>query len=333
MLIMKILFLFALIKTTWGESFSEMCENVKLGALELEKENCMAPTYYKNRSEELYQRYSEQEPQVSFPFSYKMLIMKILFLFALIKTTWGESFSEMCENVKLGALELEKENCMAPTYYKNRRPPPQEFQTNTTSGEPEQEEAQRVCWAQDLFYKHTADCARGVLEGPAEAGVEAVKTFLATRAGIMSGPPLPPTVEPLAKPDGSGGRRDSHSTRLPVRTLSLPDCSGSTPDHLEGLTKSNLKLTTVKCLQGGLRCFWGHRRMTTDITAADEGRHPSRGLRSAAGIHLAESKESEWTEFCQPFWDYGACMPGETNRYNILPNDEPRGSTRQPVDL
>ncbi|KAM7289894.1 hypothetical protein ISCGN_030022 [Ixodes scapularis] len=48
-----------------------------------------------------------------------MLIMKILFLFALIKTTWGESFSEMCENVKLGALELEKENCMAPTYYKN----------------------------------------------------------------------------------------------------------------------------------------------------------------------------------------------------------------------
>uniref|UniRef100_A0A6B0ULM6 Putative secreted protein n=1 Tax=Ixodes ricinus TaxID=34613 RepID=A0A6B0ULM6_IXORI len=62
MLIMKILFLFALIRTTWGESFFEICENVKLGALELEKGNCMATTYYKNRSEILYQRYSELEP-------------------------------------------------------------------------------------------------------------------------------------------------------------------------------------------------------------------------------------------------------------------------------
>ncbi|CAN8017657.1 unnamed protein product, partial [Ixodes persulcatus] len=32
-----------------------------------------------------------------------------------------------------------------------------------------------------------------------------------------------------------------------------------------GLTKSELKLMTVKCLQGGLRCFWGHCRMTTAI--------------------------------------------------------------------
>ncbi|KAG0421088.1 hypothetical protein HPB47_003015 [Ixodes persulcatus] len=30
-----------------------------------------------------------------------------------------------------------------------------------------------------------------------------------------------------------------------------------------GLTKSDLKLMTVRCLQGGLRCFWGHRGMTT----------------------------------------------------------------------
>ncbi|KAG0433654.1 hypothetical protein HPB47_019691 [Ixodes persulcatus] len=32
-----------------------------------------------------------------------------------------------------------------------------------------------------------------------------------------------------------------------------------------GLTKSDLKLMTVRCLQGGLRCFWGHRRMTTVV--------------------------------------------------------------------
>lgn len=30
-----------------------------------------------------------------------------------------------------------------------------------------------------------------------------------------------------------------------------------------GLTGNDLKLLSVRCLQGGMRCFWAHRSMTT----------------------------------------------------------------------
>ncbi|EEC03572.1 centromere protein B, putative [Ixodes scapularis] len=53
-----------------------------------------------------------------------------------------------------------------------------------------------------MFHKRPADCAREVLDEPAEAGVEDVRGFLATWAEIMTGPLPPPIVEPLAKPDG-----------------------------------------------------------------------------------------------------------------------------------
>ncbi|KAG0445048.1 hypothetical protein HPB47_001137 [Ixodes persulcatus] len=48
-------------------------------------------------------------------------------------------------------------------------------------------------------------------------------------------------------------------------------CPESARDLLSlGLTQNDLKLLSVRCLQGGLRCFWSHRTMTTAMRIAGD---------------------------------------------------------------
>lgn len=82
---------------------------------------------------------------------------------------------------------------------------------------------------QELFHKRPADCAREVLDGPAEAGVEDVRGFLSAWAGIMTGPLPPALLEPVARPDeeidifSPVTAKELREARLPLSSAPGPD--------------------------------------------------------------------------------------------------------------
>ncbi|CAN7978020.1 unnamed protein product, partial [Ixodes persulcatus] len=70
-----------------------------------------------------------------------------------------------------------------------RRMPPQGSKPASPRESRRRRRRREYARTQELFHKRPADCAREVLDGPAEAGVEDIRGFFATSAGIMTGPP------------------------------------------------------------------------------------------------------------------------------------------------
>ncbi|KAG0433655.1 hypothetical protein HPB47_019692 [Ixodes persulcatus] len=110
-----------------------------------------------------------------------------------------------------------------------RRSPPQSSRRTLPRESRRRRRRREYSKTQEMFHRRPADCAREVLDGPAEAGVEDVRGFLSTWAGIMTGPLPPPIVEPLAKPDEEVDifypvtAKELREARLPLNSAPGPD--------------------------------------------------------------------------------------------------------------
>uniref|UniRef100_A0A6B0VGQ0 Putative reverse transcriptase n=1 Tax=Ixodes ricinus TaxID=34613 RepID=A0A6B0VGQ0_IXORI len=110
-----------------------------------------------------------------------------------------------------------------------RRSPPQSSRRALPRESRRRRRRREYARTQEMFSKRPADCAREVLDGPAEAGVEDVRGFLATWAGIMTGPLPPPIVEPLDKPDEEVDifypitAKELREARFPLNSAPGPD--------------------------------------------------------------------------------------------------------------